>query len=147
MLHELWWAVPGKLAGMRKPASVDEVCSLRPEVTGIISLLDDTENHDFYTAAEMPFLWLPVRGGGNPSEVQVQQARRFFKDIQTKGGALAVHCSGGRKRTGTLIAAILAENMLPDAALEAVVTANPGVQLNAQQLAFVAEMNHFRKTA
>lgn len=95
MFNELWWAVPQQLAGMRKPSSVEEINSLKPEVASIISLLDDKENHDLYAESDMPFLWLPVQGGKTPSLEQVNQAREYYQNAVKSGKAVAVHCSGG----------------------------------------------------
>lgn len=36
-------------------------------VGGIITLLDDTENHDLYEEVGIDFLWLPVKGGSVPN--------------------------------------------------------------------------------
>lgn len=156
MLNELWWAVPEKLAGMRKPTSVAEVNSLKPQIAAIISLLDDEENHELYQESHMPFLWLPVAGGKTLSEEQVAQARSYYTEItqakeatqsqlakktdsmQTK--AIAIHCSGGKKRTATAIAAILTEHMTGDQALTVISQANPEIMLNDTQLEFVKSL-------
>lgn len=139
MLNELWWAVPEKLAGMRKPATIVEVNSLKPAVAAIISLLDDEENHELYQEADMPFLWLPVTGGKTPSSEQVAQARSYYTEVMQAGnGAVAIHCSGGRKRTATLIGAILTETMTGDEVLDLIAEVNPDITLNEGQVEFVS---------
>ena len=105
--ENLWWVIPGKLAGVRKP-SADEIPALQAAGIGaIVSVMDDPANLDFYAQADLPHLWLPTTGGTAPSPEQVQQFQQFVEQQQQAGHAVAVHCTSGRRRTGTLLGRVI----------------------------------------
>lgn len=152
MFNELWF-VPyptktgdKKLAGMRKPDSVAEVRELKAHnVAAIISLLDDKDNHDIYTAAEMPFLWLPITGGTAMTAEQAKTAYDYVNEILAGKGndaTVAVHCSNGHKRTGMVLAAMQILNGTDsEAAIANVVESNPkAANMNDKQRAFLADL-------
>lgn len=138
-----------RLAGMRKPTSDADVQSLKDNhVTGIISLLDDTENHDLYQQSEMDYLWLAVKSGTAPSREQVEAANAYITKKHQENaeenteGIIATHCSGGRKRTGTLLAGVMVLNGIsPDEAINTVETANPDITLSDTQVAFLHSLS------
>lgn len=134
-----YWVVADELLGVRKPASLAEVAELKAmDIGGIISLLDDKENHELYTESPIDFLWTPVKGGTTPTPKQVAEAAGFVQKIKESGKAVAVHCSGGRKRTGTLIVAMLVKaGASPEEGLQALARANPEIALSEAQLAFL----------
>lgn len=106
--NEVYWVVKNKLLGVRKPASEEEVLNLkRLGVPGIITLLDDKENHKLYRKQGIDFLWTPIKGGSVPSLDQVKEGLEFAKKVWGDSKVLAIHCSGGKKRTATMIASIL----------------------------------------
>lgn len=142
IIKESYWVTPAKLLGMRKPADLEEVAELKAAgVGGIISLLDDRENLDMYGDSPIPFSWLPVKGGTTPTPEQVAEAGTFADTIHSQNKAIAVHCTGGRKRTGTLIAALLVRSGLSaDAALAQVSKANPDITLSELQVNFLKEL-------
>ena len=54
--ENLWWVIPGKLAGVRKPTS-EELPQLRAAGIGaIVSVMDDPSNLDVYQEAKLPYL-------------------------------------------------------------------------------------------
>jgi atypical dual specificity phosphatase len=66
----LWWAIPGKLAGVRQPTP-EEIAELKAAGVGaIVSVMDDPSNLDLYQQAALPYLWLPTKGGTAPSREQ-----------------------------------------------------------------------------
>ena len=134
----LWWVVPDRLAGVRKPTE-DELPTLREMgIQAIVSVLSDDSNLDFYAQAEMPFLWLPVIGGKSPSVEQLQQLKTFVDAQHKLGHAVVIHCSSGRRRTGTMLAALLIlEGKSYDEATEIIAAANPAVEMREAQHAFL----------
>lgn len=131
----LWWVVSGKLAGVRKP-NPDELPALRAaNIRAIVSVLDDSSNLDVYVRENWPHLWLPVTGGTAPSIEQVRELQAF---VDSQDGAVAVHCTNGRRRTGTMLAAyLIASGMSASDALQAIFTANPGLELREAQQVFL----------
>jgi len=109
---------------------------------GIITLLDDEENHELYIKNGIDFKWIPVKGEKSPSLEQVLKACEFAQITWDNSKALIVHCSGGRKRTATMIAAILIKNNKSvDEALQLIHEANPEIKLSEEQLHFLKELS------
>lgn len=138
----LYWGIKDQLAGVRKPENLEEVEYLRAlGIGGFISLLDDKENHQLYEKAQINYLWLPVKGGTSPSLEQVEKALEFFLKVKNEGKALAVHCTGGRKRTGTLLAAMMVKNGESlNRVLAILLESNPEIILNQQQAQFLKKL-------
>lgn len=134
----VWWVIPSKLLGVRKPENESEVAYLKSiGVGGIITLLDDEENHKLYEVTYMDFLWTPMKGGTAPREEQVGEASAFISNINSKGKAVAIHCNNGRKRTGTMLAAQLIQNGLDaDQAINKIKELNSEAKLNELQVDF-----------
>ncbi len=80
-------------------------------------------------------LHLPIPDFGVPSDDQVRQALAWLDDAVERGIPVAVHCLGGRGRTGTVVACWLrARGMSADEALAAVRARRPGaVETPAQE--------------
>lgn len=75
--ENLWWVIPGKLAGVRKPAP-EEIAQLQAAGVGaIVSVMDDPSNLDLYQQANLPYLWSPTKGGTAPSREQLQELQDF----------------------------------------------------------------------
>lgn len=105
--ENLWWVIPGKLAGVRKPTA-EELAELQAAGVGAISsVMDDPSNQDLYQQADIPYLWLPTKGGTAPSREQIQELQDFVDQQNHLSNAVAVHCTSGRRRTGTMLAAYL----------------------------------------
>lgn len=103
----LWWVIPNKLAGVRKPV-VEELTELQAAGIGaIVSVMDDPSNLDLYQRSDLPYLWLPTKGGTSPSRQQIQELQNFVNYQNQLGNAVAVHCTSGRRRTGTMLASYL----------------------------------------
>lgn len=136
--ENLWWVIPGKLAGVRKPLP-EELAPLQAAGIGaIVSVMDDPSNLDLYQQANLPHLWLPTKGGTAPSQAQIQELQAFIEAQNRLGHGVAVHCTSGRRRTGTLLAAYLIRTGVTyDTAMQTILTANPNVELRAAQTDFL----------
>ncbi len=139
--ENLWWVIPGKLAGVRKPI-VEEITQLRATgVRAIISVMDDPSNLELYEQANLPYLWLPTKGGTAPSSEQLQELQTFVEQQNQIGNAVAVHCTSGNRRTGTMLAAYLINTGLSyDNAMQVIQTANPDVELRQAQITFLQHL-------
>jgi len=138
LTDNLWWVIPGKLAGVRKPG-INELEELHHlGIKAIVSLMDDPSNLEAYQQAQIPYLWLPVQGGTAPS---LEQLEALMLVIEAQTGAVAIHCSSGRRRTGTVLAAYLIRSGWTYAqALSTVQTANPEVDLREAQITFLQQL-------
>lgn len=136
--ENLWWVIPGKLAGVRKPIAAELPELQAAGIGAIVSVLDDRENLDLYQQANLPHLWLPTKGGTAPSPTQIQDLQDFVNAQNQQGRGVAVHCTSGRRRTGTMLGAYLIQSGVayPEA-MQTILDANPDVELRDAQIAFL----------
>jgi protein-tyrosine phosphatase len=139
--ENLWWVIPGKLAGVRKPMA-EELTELQAAGIGaIVSVMDDPANLDLYQQVNIPHLWLPTIGGTAPSREQVQELQNFVSSQNHLGHAVAVHCTSGRRRTGTMLASyLILSGSSYDEALKTIQNANPNPELREAQTTFLREL-------
>jgi len=140
--ENLWWVIPGKLAGVRKPAP-EELSEIQEAGIGAIaSVLDDPSNLSSYDEANLPHLWLPTPGGTPPSLEQVQKLQSFVDQQNQLGNAVAIHCTNGRRRTATMIAAYLISSGLSYVeATQIIKGANPNIDLRESQVTFLQALS------
>lgn len=139
--ENLWWVIPDKLAGVRKPLA-EELPELQTLGIGsIVSVMDDPSNLEFYQQANLPHLWLPTKGGTPPSREQVQQLQDFIDAQNSQGNGVAIHCTSGRRRTGTAIAAyLIVSGLTYSDAMEKILSANPEIDLREAQSKFLQDL-------
>ena len=139
--ENLWWVIPGKLAGVRKPTP-KEIAELKAAgLDAIVSVMDDPSNLDLYQQANLPYLWLPTKGGTAPSREQLQELKNFVDQQNQLGHAVAVHCTSGKRRTGTLLASYLIQTGASyNEAMQTILTSNPDVELRAAQINFLQDL-------
>ncbi|NES65719.1 MAG: protein phosphatase [Okeania sp. SIO2D1] len=133
--ENLWWVIPDKLAGVRKPTE-EELPELQKLGTGaIVSLMDDPSNLELYKQANLPYLWLPTKGGTAPSREQIKQLQDF---IDSQNNGVIIHCSNGKRRTATALAGyLIISGSSYDEAMEIISTANPEIDLRESQSSFL----------
>ncbi|NEP90442.1 MAG: protein phosphatase [Okeania sp. SIO2C2] len=138
--ENLWWVIPDKLAGVRKPLA-EELPELQTlGVRSIVSVMDDPSNLELYKQANLPHLWLPTKGGTPPSREQVQQLQDFIDAQNNQGNGVAIHCTSGRRRTGTAIAAyLIVSGFTYSDAMEKILSVNPEIDLREAQSKFLQD--------
>jgi atypical dual specificity phosphatase len=139
--QNLWWVIPGKLAGVRKP-QLEELSDLQAVGVGaIVSVMDDSSNLDIYQQANIPYCWLPTKGGTAPRQEQIEELQNFVDQQNRIGNAVAIHCTSGRRRTGTMLAAYLINaGSSYSEAMQAIQSANAEVDLRDAQTAFLKQL-------
>lgn len=142
--ENLWWVISNKLAGVRQP-SVEELPALRTAGVGaIVSVFHEASNLDLYQQAGIPFIWLPIAVDSVPSEPQLQEFLHFVHHQNELGHAVAVHCSTGKHRTGTMLAAYLIKNGSSySEAMNILLSANSEIKLPSGQSTFLRELQPF----
>lgn len=137
----LWWVIPGNLAGMPRPPLEDLPLLYQTGLRGIVSVMDEPSGVLEYQKAGFAALWLPIIGGKAPTVEQVQQFVTFAEPIITQNQPVAVHCTSGNRRTGTLLAAyLIATGEIPDQAIERIQQARPTAELREPQIQFLHEL-------
>ena len=138
IVETLWWVIPNKLAGVRKPAA-EELLELQTAGVGaIVSVFHEASNLDLYQQAGIPFIWLPIAIDSVPNESQLQEFLDFVRYQNELGHAVAVHCSTGKHRTGTMLAAYLIKNGSSySKAMSTLLSANSTIELPINQSTFL----------
>ncbi|MDY7008099.1 MAG: dual specificity protein phosphatase family protein [Cyanobacteriota bacterium] len=133
--ENLWWVIPNKLAGVRKPTEEELPELQKLGIGAIVSLMDDSSNLELYKQANLPYLWLPTKGGTAPSREQIQQLQDF---IDSQNNGVVIHCSNGKRRTATAVAGyLIISGSSYDEAMEIILTANSEVDLRESQSSFL----------
>lgn len=108
--ENLWWVIPDQLAGVRQPSAAELSALQAAGVDAIVSVFHEPSNLDLYQQAGIPSIWIPIAVDSAPTESQLQEFLDFVKQQNELGRSVAVHCSTGRHRTGTMLAAYLIKN-------------------------------------
>jgi atypical dual specificity phosphatase len=139
--ENLWWVIPHKLAGVRKPMA-EELTELQESGVGaIVSVMDDPSNLDVYQQANIPHLWIPIKGGTAPNQEQLQELQNFIDTQNSLSHAVAVHCTSGRRRTGTILAAyLISKGISYDDAIQTILSVNSEVELKEAQTSFLRDL-------
>jgi len=136
--ENLWWVIPGRLAGVRKPTDEELVELKNAGVGAIVSVFHDSDNLNLYQQAEIPSLWLPIAIDSVPNQTQLQKFQAFVEQQNRLDHAVAIHCSTGRHRTGTMIAAyLITAGQSYREAMETILKANPSIELPESQSLFL----------
>lgn len=139
--ENLWWVIPGKLAGVRKPMAEELTELIAAGVGAIVSVMDDPSNLDLYQQVNIPHLWLPTKGGTAPSREQIQELENFVDSQNRLERTVAVHCTSGRRRTGTMLASyLISVGLSYEEAMQTIQNANPDVDLREAQTTFLREL-------
>lgn len=139
--ENLWWVIPGKLAGVRKPMAEELIELQAAGIGALVSVMDDPSNLDLYKQADIPHLWLPTKGGTPPSREQIQKLQTFVDSQNRLSHAVAVHCTTGRRRTGTVLASyLIGAGLSYSEAMQTIQDANPDVELRSAQTTFLREL-------
>lgn len=139
--ENLWWVIPDKLAGVRKPTA-EELTELQTAGVGaIVSVFHEASNLELYQQVGIPALWLPIKIDAAPSQEQIQKFQNFVDHQNHLGRAVAVHCSTGRHRTGTILASYLINTGSSyEVAMRTILDANPDIELPTTQAAFLQNL-------
>jgi len=135
------WLVEGEICGLARPQKAEELQYLTKKNVGLIVTLTAEEDlaDTLFEGMTLERLFLPIEDFSVPT---LEQADRFVSKVTEtlkKGKAVAVHCLGGRGRTGTMLACWLVarQNMQPKEAVLFVRKKRPGSIETPEQVNFV----------
>lgn len=93
---------------------------------------------ELYQWENIPYLWLPIQIASSPSRSQVAELIDFVDIYHRQDVGIAVHCTGGLHRTGTMLAAYLILNGASvEDAMQTIEAANSQAVLELAQCVFL----------
>jgi atypical dual specificity phosphatase len=135
------FVVDGVLAGIAHPGWGTELRGRLAElrragITAVVSLSASAPDPEEVRSAGLRHLHAPVGDFSAPSGGDLERIVAFIDEVASSGGATAVHCTSGRGRTGTVLAAYLVarQGLSPDEAIRRVRELRPGsVETDSQE--------------
>ena len=121
MPPEFSWVDKPRLAALALPDADDLLWLRRNGIDMVISLTEDPLPRRYVNEAGMMAIHLPVPDLEAPTAEQLQRAVETIARAGQSGMAVAVHCTAGKGRTGTILAAYFVDQGLSaDAAIRRV---------------------------
>ncbi len=140
-LSKLWWVLPNKVSGMPQP-QVDDLSPLyNAGIRAIVSLLEDRTGLDEYESNNFKSIWIPVADDGAPTSEQISELVEFIDSQLSQNYPVAIHCKGGKGRTGTMLAAyLIAKGATYEGAMSQIEKAQPNAIKKEFQINFLKEL-------
>lgn len=139
-ISRVWDVLPNRLSGMPKPELNDLEALKTKGIKAIVSLLEDESSVENYNTNGFESLWLPVVDNEAPNVEQVEKLVEFIDEQNKKENLVAIHCKGGRGRTGTMIASyLIAKGASYDEAMNIIEENQPNAIKKDFQLNFLKE--------
>jgi atypical dual specificity phosphatase len=142
------WIDKPKLAALAMPESADDMSWLRRNgIDVLLSLSESPPPRHWLNDAGLMGVHVPVEDMTAPTLRQLEMAVDTITRAHKVGMGVAVHCTAGKGRTGTVLAAYLVSTGLTArAAIEKVRDLRPGSIETASQEAVVTEFATRRVT-
>lgn len=141
-ISKLWSVLPNKLYGMPVPEEKDLQNLAQAGIKSIVCLLEDNSNIENYNKNGFKNLWLPVADDKAPTFEQVEKLVEFIDEQNKNNNPVAIHCQGGKGRTGTLIASyLIAKGATFEEAMEKIETNQPNAIKKDFQINFLKELS------
>ena len=140
MPPEFSWVDKPRLAALALPDADDLLWLRRNGIDMVISLTEDPLPRRYVNEAGMMAIHIPVPDLEAPTGEQLQLAVDTIARAGQSGMAVAVHCTAGKGRTGTILAAYFVDQGLSaDAAIKRVRNLRRGSVETLEQEEAIAE--------
>src|SRR5436305_530389 len=122
------WVEPPHLAATARPDSAEELAWLRAQgVQLLVSLSEDPLPRPWVNDAGLMAVHVPVPDFTAPTERQFELVIDTIERAKKGGMGVAVHCTAGKGRTGTVLAAyFVSTGLTADEAIRRVRELRPG---------------------
>lgn len=130
------WVEPPHLAGLARPESQEELAWLRSQgISLLISLTEEPLPRHWINDAGLLNVHIPVEDMFPPTQKQIDVAISAIAKARAQNFGVAVHCTAGLGRTGTILACWFVRQGHPSqAAIAKVRDLRPGsVETNEQE--------------
>ena len=135
------WIDRPHLAACARPADADEFTWLRQQgIQILLTLSEDRPRRDWVDAAGLLVVHVPIIDMDAPTQEQLDHCVSTLRRARSQGMGVAVHCTAGLGRTGSILAAyFVAQGFTPTAAIARVRELRPGSIETADQEEAVIE--------
>jgi atypical dual specificity phosphatase len=135
------WIDRPHLAACARPADPAELAWLRNQgIQLLLTLSEERPRRDWVDAAGLLVMHVPIIDMDAPTQEQLDQCVSALARAREHGMGVAVHCTAGMGRTGTILAAYFVhQGFTPTAAIARVRELRPGSIETDEQEAAVAE--------
>jgi atypical dual specificity phosphatase len=136
-----YWVEKPRLAGLANPESEDDLAWLRRQgIELLVSLTQDPPRRDWVEDAGLLVYHLPLTDMEAPEQEDLDLCVSAISRAYARGMGVAVHCTAGLGRTGTVLACFLVrQGMTARDAVTRVRRLRPGSVETVEQEEAVAE--------
>lgn len=135
------WIDKPHLAGLAEPEAAEDLLWLRQQgIELLVSLTEDRPRRDWVNDAGLLLFHEPMTDMEAPSQEQLDRCISAMRRAADRGMGVAVHCTAGLGRTGTVLACyLLTQGQTADNAIARIRRLRPGSIETEEQAAAVAE--------
>ena len=146
---EFSWIEKPYLAGMARPAALEELVWLREQgIQLLLSLSENPLRRDWVNEAGLFAMHVPVEDMHAPAQTQIDLCLSAIEKARTQNFGVAIHCGAGLGRTGVMLACwFVAQEMPPRDAIAQVRRLRPGSVETPEQEEAITEFARRRRAA